>query len=477
MIRLAAGFALALLTALALTPLVIRLARRHGMVAQPRSDRWHTTPTALLGGVAIAGALAAGALVSLPWKAPFAGILAVGAGVFGLGLWDDLRELTPRMKLLGQIVAGLATLALGVSFHFHAHPALEAAATLFWLVGIMNGVNIVDNMDGLAAGTATTSALCMSAYAFLGGMPEVGTLAAVLAGAGLGFLFYNFNPARIFMGDCGSLLLGYLLAVGAVLGTWREATGLMLTFLVPLAFLAVPIFDTTLVSFDRRRHGHSVSTGGRDHSSHRLVLLGLSPRATVTILMGVTLAFGGAGVLLTRLSPYAALTLFLGLCGAMLLLGVLLAQVRVYGETRTSETQPAPWKLLSRGKWIPALVGDAVLLTTSYMGAYMLRFNGVVMQGDQACLEQSLPFVVGAKVVAVTISGVYRSDWRKAGRQDLYRLVRGLAAGSVGAVLLLVALFRFEGYSRLLFGIDFLLSLLFLGGARVALRLGRELLP
>ncbi|MGH7341508.1 MAG: glycosyltransferase family 4 protein, partial [Candidatus Rokuibacteriota bacterium] len=281
-----AGPAALLIVAL-LTPVVIRVSRRLGWVAQPTDERWHRRPTALMGGVAIfVGLLGATALF-----APDAALWPVWAGcglMFATGLVDDRRGVRPAAKLVLQIVGAVLFLA-ATDILGSGWPWFFVPFAVLWVVGITNAVNLLDNMDGLAAGVVGIAASFLAAFSALEGYDPGVVGALSLAGAAFGFLLFNFQPARIFMGDCGSLPLGYGVATLAILVNART-TGLgdFSVYVVSAMVLAVPIFDTTLVTFVRAAAGRSLARGGRDHSSHRLVLLGLSERQATLTLYGIS---------------------------------------------------------------------------------------------------------------------------------------------------------------------------------------------
>ncbi len=292
--------ATALAVSAVLTPLLGRLAVRYSFVDAPGEHRRHRRPVPLLGGVAMWAAVMA-AVVVLPTGADRGRLWAVlGAAtlVAAAGLLDDYQPLPVAERLLAQLVAA-AVLVSGGLFVVLALPGwLDAVLTVLWIVGITNAFNLLDNMDGLAAGVTAVAALGFVVLtARQGGFAPA--LAVALLGAALGFLVHNFQPARIFMGDAGSLLLGMLLAVlGLELQTGRALSKPWIAALVPVLLLAVPIFDTTLVTVSRWRRGHNpLTTPGNDHLSHRLLRRGLSPRAVALLIYAAgAFAAGLAGV-------------------------------------------------------------------------------------------------------------------------------------------------------------------------------------
>ena len=285
---LGAPFAAALLLALALTPACRVLARATGFLDRPNSRKSHTQPTPLLGGVAILGAFAVVVLARGDVRRDLWGILAGAAILFVLGLVDDRRGMNPWVKLGGQAVAALVVISSGIRVSFLGPGLVGAAFTLVWIVGITNAFNLLDNMDGLSAGVGAISAAAFavlaSRYVFLGWEQfPTAIAAAALAGACLGFLPYNLGGGSIFMGDTGSMPLGLILGSLAAFGNWVSPT-LPTSLAIPVLILAYPIFDTALATFCRWRDGRPLFQGGTDHSSHRLVNLGLRRTEAVILI-------------------------------------------------------------------------------------------------------------------------------------------------------------------------------------------------
>lgn len=287
-------FLAALLFAISATPIARRVALVLGIMDHPSARKVHATPIPLLGGVAIYGAcvLALGLFGGEFYVDQLVGIFLGATWVSFLGIWDDWRGLRPFLKLIGQLLAALVLIATGVQVEFLHQPVLNVALSVFWLVGITNAFNLLDNMDGLTGGVAAIAAAWFLLLSIGNGQFLVGFMSAALLGAALGFLIYNFNPASIFMGDAGSLFLGFLLAAVGIklrfLGHSDE-----ITWMIPVMVLGVPIFDTTLVVVSRLRRGvNPLTTPGRDHVSHRLVRLGLRPRQAVLIIYSAGIVLG-----------------------------------------------------------------------------------------------------------------------------------------------------------------------------------------
>jgi UDP-GlcNAc:undecaprenyl-phosphate GlcNAc-1-phosphate transferase len=267
---------------LAITPAFRLLSQRLGQVARPQEDRWHSQSTALFGGLAIALVTLAGGLM-IPGAGQIAILIVSGALIAGFGFLDDVLSLKPSTKLIAQIIIASILLFFGFRLHWMQSMLGDAMLTVFWIVGVTNAFDLLDNMDGLCAGTAIIAGVFMLMGVVGGaGVTPDGLYLATLIGATAGFLVYNFYPASIFMGDTGSLFLGLNLAAMALVDKPRTgaATGLLPIVAGPVLPLLLPIFDTTLVTAMRMLSGRNPSRGGRDHTSHRLVAVGLSePRA------------------------------------------------------------------------------------------------------------------------------------------------------------------------------------------------------
>lgn len=301
-------FVSALLIAFAGTPLARKFAPKLGFMDYPSSRKVHTHPIPKLGGVAIYGAfilaiILAGNLFYIP---QLFSILLGATIVSFLGIWDDRWGLRPLAKLAIQVIAALLLYMTGVSVQLFPYHYLNLLIHLLWVVGITNALNLLDNMDGLSSGVAVIASAFFLLLAAMNGQILVGALAAALLGGCLGFLFYNFNPATIFMGDSGSLFIGFVLsAVGIKLRFPQNIPAV--TWMVPVVILWVPIFDTTLVVLSRLRRGlNPLTNPGKDHLSHRLVALGMSKREAV---LAIYLLSGGLGLLalfITQASLYEA---------------------------------------------------------------------------------------------------------------------------------------------------------------------------
>jgi UDP-GlcNAc:undecaprenyl-phosphate GlcNAc-1-phosphate transferase len=295
-------FVAALVVAFWATPIAQRAAHRFDVLDRPAARKLHLTPMPLLGGVAIY----LGTIVALlvfgdkQEVTQLAGILIGATLVSFFGLWDDRQSLSPAIKLVVQLVAALILYATGISVGLFPLPLANLLLTLMWVIGITNAFNLLDNMDGLSGGVSAVGALFFLVLAIQGQQVLVGSLAAGLLGACIGFLWYNFNPARIFMGDSGSLFIGFVLAALGIKLRFL-AQPIVITWMIPVLVLAVPIFDTTLVTISRLRRGlNPLTTPSKDHLSHRLVARGMSHREAVLSIYMLCFLSGIIAMLLTQ---------------------------------------------------------------------------------------------------------------------------------------------------------------------------------
>ena len=308
-------FCASFLLCVGLTPLIQKIALHRGWIARPSDARWHQKPTALMGGIAIFLAMALPLLTMSEFVSVWQNIVdggttlpSLGATVFigaaflfAMGLFDDFKNIKPQNKLIGQLIAASIVVFLGYRLNWFLSSTLDIMATLFWIITITNAFNIIDNMDGLCAGVSCVASVVLVLLCYTVA-PDAALVASVITGASLGFLIYNFNPAKIFMGDCGSLVLGFTFSV-LILGYSEKASvSTPVVIAVSILILIVPIMDMALVVLTRILSGREIYIGGRDHMSHRLVLLGFSEKKAVLLLYGVGCISGLAAIFVSRCS-------------------------------------------------------------------------------------------------------------------------------------------------------------------------------
>jgi UDP-GlcNAc:undecaprenyl-phosphate GlcNAc-1-phosphate transferase len=347
------AFLVALFASLGMTIPVRWLALRTGMVDHPGPRKVHAKPIPLLGGIAIYSGFVIAVLLALHSRIPerqIIGILAGATLVLLVGVLDDGGFLHHQVKLfIGMPIAAALLLVSGIRADFFSAfvpgeigAVLDICFTIVWVVGITAAFSILDHMDGLCAGIAAVAAAFFTVVAALSGQTMVTTLGAATLGAALGFLRWNFNPAKIFMGDGGAMLLGFLMAtLGLKL---RSAdVNFPLTWLIVALILGVPIFDTTLISISRSRRGLLPFTSpGKDHTAHRLSNLGLGHRGAVVSLYGIALCSGVLALLVSRLEPAAVYVLAAVLVACGLVAIMRLETVPYERQAKLPKASPAP---------------------------------------------------------------------------------------------------------------------------------------
>lgn len=473
---------LSLTLTLILTPVVRALARRLGMVAKPKLDRWHKKPTAMLGGVSIWLSVVVSYLLFIEHTDYGWVVLGSSTFLFLVGLADDIFNAKPYQKLVGQVMGAAFVIYYGLSLPWTSWATLNMAITIFWLIGITNAINLLDNMDGLAAGIAAIASVFLAISFVANGQFMEATLLAAFAAALVGFLAYNSNPASIFMGDCGSMFIGFFLASTALMSVSGGRSRSFLPVLaVPILILFIPIFDTTLVTVARKISGRAVRQGGRDHTSHRLVALGMSERRAVLMLYGFAALSGLLALLVRQMSPDLSIAAVSGFTVVLTLLGVYLSGVKVYDKEDVPEAREKPLFAflidLSYKRRVFEVMLDLVLIILSYYLAYVLRFGPISESAAQMVFFRTLPVLLFVKMATFLVLGVYRGIWRYTSVGDLVVFAKAVVISSVASLVAVLFAFRFEGVSRTVFVVDALILLMMVAGSRMAFRLFRQVLP
>jgi UDP-GlcNAc:undecaprenyl-phosphate/decaprenyl-phosphate GlcNAc-1-phosphate transferase len=456
---LAAGFLTALVLSILLGALMRWLSPAIGAVVPPRPDRWHSQPTPTMGGVAIAGAtmvaFAIGVLQlgAIDFAEPWGPVLLAALAMCCVGIFDDRLQLSPLAKLVASLAIGafLVFLLAGIA-PAGSMPFTDTLIATIWFAGLCHALNLLDNMDGLAAGVALIAALFLAALLVVPLGPGLALLLVVLAGALGGFLFWNRPPARLFMGDSGSLFIGALLGGASLVPVVRTQIAFVSPAVLVVLILIVPLFDTGFVLVLRRLAGRKASKGGTDHVSHRLASLGFSERSAVRILYLFGLAGGFAAWVIGTprgVEPMALVAVFAVLLG---LVGIYLARVPAYNAEDFLALQKssfAPFLKDLTFRWHAGeVLLDLVLITVCYYGAYRLRFDGPELDTFLPFFTQSLPVVLGCRLPALYASGLYQRSWETFGLRDLAAVVRGVGLGSLLVLAVASLMYRFEGFQR-----------------------------
>ena len=479
---------------LVLTPLVRRLAIATGQMAVPKDTRWHKKETALMGGVSIFVSFVTVWILALNfmnwWTSslPLLPILICALGIFLLGMADDIFNIDPQHKLAGQIIIASLLTFLGFKLGWANSNTANLFLSVFWIVGITNAFNLLDNMDGLSAGIAFIAGLFLFLTHYLN--PQISSsvgpvllMSAIYLGTLLGFLIHNLNPASIFMGDAGSLFIGFVLASMTVISNPGKPVGgsvshVLSVIAIPILIVFIPILDTGFVTLMRKLFSRPISQGGRDHSSHRMVAIGFSERKAVLVLYAFSAVSGLIALAIGRFSIGVSLVLITFYLLFVLFFWLHLAKVNTYSEdsiltqANRGGITPILVEITYKRRLFEVLL-DLVLITVAYYTAYLLRFEGVVGP-DFPFFIRSLPIMIASQIFWFYIIGVYRGVWESTSLRDLTDYVKAITGGTVMPMLILLFMYRFYSFSRAVFVIYWVLMLILLSLSRLSFRLIEE---
>ena len=491
-------FLASFLISLGLTPLVRKIALAAGYMAVPRDSRWHKKSTALMGGVAIfisSITIWFLAVILLDWQSlglPFLPLIICAAGIFFLGLADDIFNMDPQHKLAVQVVIISILMFFGYRLDWTFSKTLNLLITVFWIAGVTNAFNLLDNMDGLSAGIAFIAGIFLFLNQFIN--PGISSfsgpvllMSSTFLGALLGFLVYNFNPASIFMGDAGSLYIGFIMACLTVTGSTGKTAGfnighLLSVIAIPIFILFIPILDTGFVSVMRKLFRRPISQGGKDHSSHRMVAIGFSERRAVLVLYAFSMVSGLIALAINYLTIGPTLVLIILYLLFIIFFWIYLAKVKVYQENSILSNNglgaitPILIQITFRRRLFEVFL-DSILVAVAYYTAYLLRFEGPIyylIGGDFEFFLKSLPIIVACQILCFYIMGIYRGIWENTGLSDLIDYVKAITTGTVISILILLFAYRFYSFSRAVFVIYWALMIILVSLSRLSFRLVDE---
>jgi len=447
------------------------------LISKVKVDRWSDKIVPVSGGIAIFLSIIP-SLIIKSFEYNVSGKLLIGLigglAMFALGLFDDIYELKSFQKFILQIIIVLFVVALGVKVSMFIKP-FNFVITVFWILGITNAFNLLDNMDGLSGGIAAISSVFLGVYFINSGSLLLASICFILVSSILGFLIFNFSPAKIYLGDSGALFIGYLLSVIAILGTKESGASLLIIILFPILILIVPIIDTVFVSVTRRLRGQSVFEGGRDHLSHRLVLLGLSERQAVLLLYMISILFGlSIFVFKQRLSILSVMMyFFIGI--GIIMFSIYIGKLKI--EKNINEKKDL--LILSSDflykKRIFHMVIDLILISLIFYISFIIRFENNLHSSQVKIFVQFVPVIVGFKILFLYFFKVYKKESRYYGLRDSLNLVKALTLGSAASILIIVFLIRFSQVSRGVLIIDWMLSIIVIGSVKLSYRIFDEL--
>jgi UDP-GlcNAc:undecaprenyl-phosphate GlcNAc-1-phosphate transferase len=478
------SFGISSLTSLALIPVIRRISNRYGFVSTPRRDRWHRKPTPNIGGVAIYLAFILSILAALIFNDETSwekwGLLIGSSMMFFMGLYDDFKQLSPQTKLLGQILAASIVILLGYTTDFFS-PKISnnivaqipnVILTFIWLIGITNAINLLDNMDGLAGGITLVSAIILSYFFWQAGDTTMLWISMALAGSILGFLVYNFPPASIFMGDSGSMFLGFTMAVLAI-ARQPQASNIFAILGVPTLIFILPILDTILVTSTRILRGESPVQGGRDHTSHRLVAFGLTERQTVLTLIIVALISGSLAIILESLDYWFSLILVPVVVLSLALLTAYLARLKIVSAAPSSGENVITRLMVEMTVKRRSLeiILDFTLIGISYYLAFWL-YSGLSMTEEHLLfLLRSIPIVYGGTYISFFLFGIYRGVWQYVGIDDLIRYLKAVLGSVIIVTVITYFLFNYPDFPFAVFILNAIFLFLGLAASRSSFKI------
>lgn len=448
------SFLVALLISIIAVPFVKKFSIIQGKFVAPRDDRWHRKPTPSLGGIGMFLGFTFSIVIIFIYKGEWSGLqnrwsLLIGTlFMFGLGLYDDFKRLSPPSKLAGQIFAATVVIFFGNNtINFFPWPIANILLTFFWLVGITNAINLLDNMDGLAGGVSLISGSVMCYFFWRSGDDFLLIVALSLVGAILGFLVFNFPPAKIFMGDSGSMFLGFTLASLSI-ARRTQASNVLAIVGVPTLLFLLPILDTTLVTVTRLLRGQSPALGGTDHTSHRLIAFGLSERQAVLIMYGIALISGLAAAGLEALDYDLSLVLIPLLLIVLSLFAAYLARMKFVtaGKSGSSALTRIISNLTYKRRMFEILL-DLMLIGTAYYLAFWTRFGLDMTSFSMALFLQSWPIALMMSYLSFSLFRIYRGMWKYVGISDLIRYTESITLASVLTYIIIKVIYPSQAFS------------------------------
>lgn len=449
-----ASFLFSFIVGILILVLLIRLLSWLNITDQPRQDRWHRSPTPKFGGIGIF--LSALIVFSVVYalnperSEPFPATLLLGMGlIFLFGFIDDIKAFPPVGKLITQIIAASVAVFFGYTTNFFSvrlgetflAQILNSAVSLFWLVAITNAMNLLDNMDGLAGGISLIVCFFLGYFFWDSGDTLMILFCASLGGAILGFLFLNFPPAKIFMGDSGSQFLGYTLALLAI-ARLPQASNVFAILGVPTLLFTLPLADTLFVTVTRWYRGESPFKGGRDHTSHRLIAFGLSERQTLWVLYSIAVVGGIAAVVVEALNYTLSLILLPVIIAFLLIFTTYLSGVKITSQS-VNDQETKLRKILIKfflGRNLLDVLVDGLLICFSLYLAVILGMP-LSVERQIEFFVQTLPLAFISGYLTFYVTQIYRDLWRHLKVENIYRYVQ---TAVLATVILWIVRFLFD---------------------------------
>jgi UDP-GlcNAc:undecaprenyl-phosphate/decaprenyl-phosphate GlcNAc-1-phosphate transferase len=459
--------------------ILIQLSKHTGWLEEIKHDRWHKRKVAKFGGAAIYIATIIPIIISSNINSFTLFLITLGSVAFLIGLYDDVFGLFPSFKMLLFICFSILCFSYNIKL-FNYYPIyFSLPLTILWITGIINAINIIDNMDGLSSGV---SSIILASFAFMayGQNDEITFLISVsLLGACLGFLVFNFSPAKIFMGDSGSLFIGIVLAILSLKISGNE-TNIFSILLVPTLLLVFPIFDTTLVTINRFLNRTPISRGGIDHTSHRLAGLGLSEKKVVLLLYFISACFCLIVIYFSRGGLRTWSLIFIITFCALGIVGLFLSYYANNEPELLHSAKDSHYifkTMVQYKKQILEVLFDAMIIIFSFSFAHYLRYENNIPSDIWITHDKVIGLVLVLKFVTFYYFNLYKGIWKYASIPDIINVFKASFIASVLSIVMIVFVFGEYSFSRSIFFIDFVLTFLLISCFRVFYRVFLELIP
>ena len=404
-------------------------------------------------------------------------IIVLGSVAFLIGLYDDIVGIFPSLKMLFFICLAIFCFNFEIKLFPSLPLYISLPFTIFWISGIINAINLIDNMDGLSSGVSSITLCFISYLSFYQGNEVIFTASLALLGACLGFLIFNFYPAKIFMGDSGSLFIGLILSILS-LKVAGNATNIFSTLLVPTMLLLFPIFDTTLVTINRILNKTPISKGGVDHTSHRLVGFGLSEKRVVILLYFVSIVFGLVAIIFQQHGFRTWTLIFLITLSGLGITGLFLSYYKnsdpeylKYDKNRNFVFD----RVILYKKQILEVLFDSIIIAMCFTFSHYLRFEDNVPKEIWMTHDKTIGWIITIKILTFYIFGLYKGIWKYASIPDLINCLKASAMASTSVIIFVMFFYKDISFSRSIIFIDFLLTFIFVSGFRIFYRILSEI--
>lgn len=473
------SFVLTLTISTIATSFLIKYLLKRNLIKKATDDRWHKNPTPVFGGVAIFIAFLITSLLFLKIDKPVLILLLTSSLMFLTGFIDDLKQISPPVKLLAQITAACVVIASGFTMQLTGNIYLNMIISFFLIVCLTNSFNLLDNMDGLSAGVAIVILVARGLFFAFDSDWQGLMITVLLIGSIGGFLIFNYHPAKIFMGDCGSLFIGFSVSTLFVIAPGSTHAGFEKNILL-LSLLAIPLFDTFFVSITRKMEGRKISQGGRDHLSHRLVKAGLSERMAVALLWIISGVIGFTSFYTYATHEYSIAGI---ICTVVILFSVLFGRYLAKREkgagasvNQNALTIVKMFYQFKHKRSILQIIIDAVCIAVAYYTAYLLRFHNLVTSEQLNNFQFSVFLITPAILLFLSLSGAYKGVRKFVCISDIFPIYKGILLGTALTMLFLLSAFRFGTFSQAVLINNALILMVVLPATRASYRIFDELI-